>query len=191
MMPNKIPIAVLDTNVLFPLVIRDLLLWYAHFDLFLPKWSPTIFDEWCQVMLRKGVPVKEALKRIKNVELAFPDALVICNKKLEKTLILPDSKDNHVLAIAIQSKAQIIITNNSKDFPNNYLKGFGIVKQTPDEFISALTYSNQHTAITAYLEMLACKNNPPITHHKMLELYSHNGLHKTVTAIDIFYHGIM
>jgi hypothetical protein len=33
---------VLDTNVIYPLWIRDLLLWFAHYDLYTPKWSKYI-----------------------------------------------------------------------------------------------------------------------------------------------------
>ena len=46
---------VLDTNVIFPIEIRDLLFWFAHYDLFIPKWSKHIFDEWIRVMKRKGI----------------------------------------------------------------------------------------------------------------------------------------
>jgi hypothetical protein len=39
-------IAVLDTNVIYPVIIRDLLFWFAYYDLYTPKWSDHIFDEW-------------------------------------------------------------------------------------------------------------------------------------------------
>ncbi len=52
-------IAVLDTNVIYPVIIRDMLLWFAHYDLYTPKWSKHIFDEWFEVMLRKGVSEDE------------------------------------------------------------------------------------------------------------------------------------
>lgn len=68
--------AVLDTNVIFPIVIRDLLFWFAHYELYTPKWSAHIFDEWKDVVLRKGVTEGEATKRIEKANLAFPDALV-------------------------------------------------------------------------------------------------------------------
>lgn|SRR5690606_16273167 len=67
---------VLDTNVIYPLWIRDLLLWFAHHDLYTPKWSHHIFDEWMNVMLRKRVPEPEAIKKTEAVNEAFPDALV-------------------------------------------------------------------------------------------------------------------
>ena len=46
--------AVLDTNVIFPVIIRDLLFWFAYYELYTPKWSEHIFDEWKDVMIRKG-----------------------------------------------------------------------------------------------------------------------------------------
>lgn len=45
---------VLDTNMIYPVISRDLLLWFAHYDLYTPKWSQKIFDEWKEVMIRKG-----------------------------------------------------------------------------------------------------------------------------------------
>ncbi len=52
-------IAVLDTNVIYPVIIRDLLFWFAHYDMYTPKWSNHIFDEWKDVMHRKGVAPEE------------------------------------------------------------------------------------------------------------------------------------
>lgn len=67
---------VLDTNVIYPIDIRDLLFWFAAYDLYTPKWSKHIFDEWKSVMKRKGVSDMEVEKRISNANAAFPDALV-------------------------------------------------------------------------------------------------------------------
>ena len=48
----------------------------------------------------------------------------------------PDPDDRHVLAAAICAGAQVIVTNNIKDFPtNDPLAPFGIEAQTPDEFM--------------------------------------------------------
>ena len=55
-------ICILDTNVIYPLWIRDLLLWFAHHDLYTPKWSKHIFDEWFEVMIRNGISEDEAIK---------------------------------------------------------------------------------------------------------------------------------
>ena len=91
-------ICVLDTNIIYPLWIRDLMFWFAHHDLYTPKWSKHIFDEWIEVMKSKGISEKDRNKRISIVSEAFPDALVENYEPLIDTLTLPDNKDRHVLA---------------------------------------------------------------------------------------------
>lgn len=123
---------VLDTNVIYPIEIRDLLFWFASYDLFTPKWSAHIFDEWRALMKRKGVGSSEIEKRINNAQRAFPDALVNNYESLVESLVLPDEKDRHVLSAAIKTNANIIVTNNVKDFPKEYLATFGPATKSAD-----------------------------------------------------------
>jgi len=53
---------VLDTNVIFPIEIRDIIFWFAHYELFTLKWSKHIFDEWSTVMKRQKVSKTEIKK---------------------------------------------------------------------------------------------------------------------------------
>lgn len=98
---------VLDTNVIYPIEIRDLLFWFVYYDLYTPKWSKHIFDEWVEVMIRKGIPNEEIEKRTKNANLYFPDAMVENYEPLIDGLKLPDTKDKHVLAAAIKTNANM------------------------------------------------------------------------------------
>ncbi len=68
-------------------------------------------------MKEKGVTEQEANNRIKKANTAFPDALVQNYKALINHLELPDKDDCHVLAAAIKTNANLIVTNNIKDFP--------------------------------------------------------------------------
>ena len=145
--------AVLDTNVIYPLIIRDLLFWFAHYDLYTPKWSNHIFDEWKTVMLRKGITDDEVAKRVEIANRAFPDALVQNYEGLISSLTLPDIKDCHVLAAAIKINADIIVTNNIKDFPNEYLSSFGIMAKTADDFLTDIIDLNQEQALGAFKEI--------------------------------------
>jgi predicted nucleic acid-binding protein len=117
---------VLDTNVIYPIEVRDLLLWFAYYDLYTPKWSQHIFDEWKEVMHRKGIPDVEIEKRISRVNAAFPDAMVTHYQPLIANLDLPDPKDRHVLAAAIKVNANVIVTNNLKDFPDEILAQYSL-----------------------------------------------------------------
>ncbi|HSM84559.1 MAG TPA: PIN domain-containing protein, partial [Candidatus Limnocylindrales bacterium] len=67
---------------------------------------------------------------------AFPEAMVRIGANLLATFdCLPDKDDRHVLSCAVKGQANAIITNNVKDFPSECLEEFGILCQTPDEFL--------------------------------------------------------
>ena len=127
---------VLDTNVIYPLEVRDLLFWFAHYDLYTPKWSKHIFSEWEAVMRRKEVSEDEIRKRLAVANAAFPDAMVENYEPLIEGLTLPDEKDRHVLAASIKTNANLIITNNLKDFPEEVLSTYSLVAKSADDFLA-------------------------------------------------------
>jgi predicted nucleic acid-binding protein len=172
-------ICVLDANVMYPLWIRDLLLWFAHHDLYTPKWSKHIFDEWLEVMKRKGVSVSEAHKRTTIVKYAFPDALVENYEPLIETLTLPDTNDKHVLAAAIKTNANLIVTNNLKHFPKEYLSGFGLSAKNVDDFFTDIIDLNHETSIKAFRDLVLNKKKPPLDEYQVLAILRKNGLKDT------------
>lgn len=175
--------AVLDTNVIFPVVIRDLLFWFAFYDLYTPKWSSNIFDEWKDVMIRKGVTEAEATKRVNKANLAFPEALVQNYESLIEKLELPDEKDRHVLAAAIKTNANVIITNNLKDFPRTYLDTFGLKAISVDDFLTDIIDLNHDIAIKAFKELVLNKKNPELDEFQVLESFRRNGLFETANFL--------
>jgi len=140
--------------VIYPIEIRDLLFWFAHFELFTPKWSKHIFDEWEEVMARKGISEQEAKRRSNIANQAFPDALVTNYESLISTIDLPDEKDRHVLAAAIKVNANIIVTNNLKDFPKDYLASFGLSARSADDFLADIVDLNHDRAVEAFRRMV-------------------------------------
>lgn len=161
--------AVLDTNVIYPVFIRDLLLWFAYYELYTPKWSENICDEWEKVILEKGIAPEEASKRIQKINDAFPDALVQNYRGLIANLNLPDPKDCHVLAAAIKANAHIIVTHNLKDFPEEYLRTFDLKAQLPDDFLTDIIDLNQEQAIKAFKDMVFNKKNPDLDEYQVLD----------------------
>lgn len=171
--------AVLDTNVIFPLVIRDLLFWFAHYDLYTPKWSSNIFHELKSVMVRKGVEEHVAEARAQKANMAFPDALVNNYQGLIDNLTLPDADDRHVLAAAIKTNANVIVTNNLKDFPQEYLESFGLKAISADDFLTDIIDLNHETAVAAFRELVLHKKNPEMDEYQVLESFRRNGLINT------------
>lgn len=175
--------AVLDTNVIYPVIIRDLLFWFAHYEMYTPKWSNHIFDEWRTVMERKGVPSDEVEKRVQKANLAFPDAMVQQYEPLIANLSLPDMKDCHVLAAAIKTNAHLIVTNNLKDFPKEILNDFGIKAKTADDFLTDIIDLNGETSIEAFKEMVLYKRNPALDEYAVLNQLKNNGLLDTAAYL--------
>jgi len=169
-------IAVLDTNVIYPLTVRDILFWFAHEELYTVKWSQHIFDEWRNVMDRKGVDQDEIDKRVDTANQAFPDALVRNYESLIETLELPDENDRHVLAAAIKTNANVIVTNNLKDFPDEYLSTFELYAISADDFLTDTIDLNPEVAIKAFRKMVLNRKDPDLDEFRVLNMLRKNGL---------------
>jgi len=174
---------VLDTNVIFPIEVRDLLFWFAHDDLYTPKWSKHIFDEWEDVMRRKELSEKEIKKRIGWANQAFPDAMVDNYEVLIDCLSLPDEKDRHVLAAAIKTNANIIVTNNLKDFPEEYLATFGVSAKSADDFLTDTIDLHQQVAVNSFRKLVMNRRNPNLDEYQVLECLRRNGLTDTANFL--------
>ena len=69
---------------------------------------------------------------------ALPDATVTGYRAHLEAITLPDPDDRHVVAAAIKAGASVILTWNLRDFPTKELKNHGVVRQTPDVFLTDL-----------------------------------------------------
>jgi predicted nucleic acid-binding protein len=174
---------VLDANVIYPVIIRDLLFWFAHYDLYTPQWSKEIFVEWEQVMIAKGVSRPDIDKRIAMANKAFPDAQVANYEVLIEGLSLPDPDDRHVIAAAIKINANLIVTNNLKDFPADYLDTFGLKVKSADDFLTDIIDLNQEQALRAFKDMVLNKKNPDLDVYEVLEMLRSNGLNDTANYL--------
>jgi hypothetical protein len=77
------------------------------------------------------------------------DAIVTDYEPIIETLVLPDTKDRHVLAAAIACQAVYIVTFNLKDFPEAVLKTHGIQAVHPDQFLMTLMNNKLETVLKA------------------------------------------
>ena len=126
----------LDACVLYPTVMREMLLGVAKTGLFEPLWSARILEEWARAARKIG-PEGETIARgeIALLQANWPKSTVPPQPGLEQRLWLPDENDIHVLAAAIAGHADILITLNKADFPQNLLAEEGIQRRDPDGFL--------------------------------------------------------
>ena len=126
----------LDTCVLYPTVMREMLLGAACAGHFQPLWSERILGEWERAAVKLGpVGAAQAKSEIALVRAAWPAAEVAVNAGLASRLWLPDENDIHVLAAAIAGHAEGIVTVNAKDFPRHTLAEEGLTRIGPDELL--------------------------------------------------------
>lgn len=128
--------AFLDADVLFPVGLRDSLLWIAHFEVYSPRWSADVLDEMRRNILEthKHVSAKDLDEMIGDMRAAFPEAEVTGYQKLIDVMPI-NEHDRHVLAAAVVAKAGVLVTNNVKDFPAAECGEFGVEVQSADEFL--------------------------------------------------------
>ena len=129
----------LDACVLYPTVMREMVLGVAEEGLFRPLWSARILEEWARAAAKLG-PAGEAQARgeIALLRGRWPGAEVALAPGLEARLWLPDPADVHVLAAAIAGSADLILTLNAGDFPRNVLREEGLERADPDQFLRGL-----------------------------------------------------
>lgn len=132
----------IDANVLFPTVMREIVLGAAKIAPFTPLWSDRILEEWRRAAARRS----DQDGAIAEVEIlaakrGFPDAAVSVRDETQARLFLPDADDVHVLAAAIDGRADELLTMNLKDFPTNTLSSEGIIRRAPDEFLLELFHA--------------------------------------------------
>ncbi|WP_212524672.1 PIN domain-containing protein [Actibacterium sp. MT2.3-13A] len=129
----------LDACVLYPTVLREILLCVAGRGLFTPLWSERILEEWARAARKIG-PTGEAQARaeIALLRANWPRAGVAPHEGLEARLWLPDPADVHVLAAAIAGSADVIVTFNASDFPRRTLEEEGLRRDSPDHLLLEL-----------------------------------------------------
>ena len=181
---KKLPRAFLDTNVLYPLLIRDILLWFAYEELFLPFWSKHVLMEWSRVMQRNGLSKTESQRRMHMIQDAFPFAMVRGYESLIEQLDLPDEDDRHVLAAAIRVGADAIITQNLKDFPKSALSSLGIVALNADAFLAGVIQKNPTKALRAFKQMVKQRKRPTQSSQEVIQSLRNHGLIRSAALLD-------
>lgn len=179
---------VYDACVLYPAPLRSLLMHMAVTDLFRARWSDMIHEEWIRnLLIQRPDLTREQLNRVRKLmDLHTRDAVVSGFEPLIEGLYLPDADDRHVLACAIHSGAEAIITFNLKDFPDEQLSKYDIRAIHPDEFITDMLSLSPGHIIKAIQNHRQSLKNPPFDANDYLNLLLNQKLPETVNSLKGF-----
>jgi predicted nucleic acid-binding protein len=177
--------ATYDACVLHPAGLRDLLVRIATTGMFRAHWSADILDEMVRSILRRRPDLTEAqLARTRQLMCdAVPDCLTIGYEELIDGLHLPDPDDRHVLAAAIRSGSQVIVTENLSDFPAHVLQTYNIEAQTPDVFLLHLVDLSPRTVFGVLEAQASALRNPPMSIDELLDHLAQSGLPRSIAAL--------
>lgn len=180
------PRVVLDTSVLFPPSLRDLLLTLAALGALDVRWSDEILAELVRTVTGRYPDIDPERFRATTVAAmaaAFPDARVADWDWLVEEMD-NEAADRHVAAAAVATGADAVVTFNTRDFGGAVLAARGVAVVTPGQLVNDLLDDLPDRVVHAVVEMAARKQRPPMTTEDVLDaLGRHPGLDAAVSRL--------
>ncbi|WP_243613868.1 PIN domain-containing protein [Shimia aestuarii] len=176
--------ALIDACVLGGALRRNMLLSLAEAGLFRPRWNVRILDETQKAISEITKGATDGSRQRAAIEAAFPESLVTGYEVFEDKLKLPDPGDNHVLAAAISTSAQVIVTDNLADFPAEALSPHAIDAISADDFIADTIELDPSEAILALRRMRERFANPAIDVPALIHKLEAQGLLQVATIMN-------
>lgn len=182
--------AFLDACVLVPITPVDTLLRLANTGAFQPIWSQRVIDEaqYAIQFIHPDINVDKIHSRFDSMNIAFENALITGWESLENTIHLPDLNDRHVVAAAVTGKADAIITENTKDFPESALRPYGLKAVRLDDFLLRNFKRNPETTYQLILEQRQAMTNPLVSLEELIHTLEKNQILKFTKVLKEYIH---
>jgi len=189
--------ALVDACALAGALRRNLLLTLAEAEFFRVRWSQPIMDETRiaieGILSKKHVSdaTVRAVRACGGMMKAFEDAMVAgFEEYLPACAGLPDPKDAHVLAAALKTRADVIVTENLNHFPDEVLDPLGIEAHPADTFIANTIALEVGRAVTAIRRMRERLVDPTLSADDLFLKMEAQGLIDTVDTLKPYIHSL-
>ncbi|CDO38359.1 conserved hypothetical protein [Novosphingobium sp. KN65.2] len=167
-----------------------MLLSLAEAVFFRIRWSVPILNETKAALIKMARerdlddPEARGARAIRAMQTAFPEAMVEDFELIVSAQFgLPDPDDEHVIAAAVKTQAQDLVTENLKDFPAVILGKLNIEARTADDFIADTIALDEGRAIAAIREMRERLKRPQMSPEEFLRAMEANGLLETASVL--------
>jgi hypothetical protein len=153
--------AFLDANVIRGQLTTDILLTLAEQSILEPFWSQSVMDE----MRRNrpaGVAEQKVDRRITTMNEYFPDALIVGYDHLIAEM-QADAKDRHVLAAAVHSRSDVLVTDNVSDFRPPSTGPYAIRVERLSQFLNRKLDERPERVMSALQSMVDRNQRDPRT----------------------------
>lgn len=178
--------AVLDANVLHPIMTTQVLLRLADRGLFRPIWSREILDEVQSSLERRGIDSAKIERRLRVMKAHYTEAMADdVDRFLSAVPDAVEADDRHVVAAALASKADAIVTNNVDDIPAGALSELSIEVQSLDSFLLNQLTLDADAVYDVFAEIEEDLARPPMTINDVVEALGQHAPHFTVAMREV------
>jgi predicted nucleic acid-binding protein len=168
-----------DTNVLFPFSIMDLMLALTEDSVHEVIWSQALLAEWERVIVREH---RRSAASAASVTAAIREFLPECEvpepayAHLVEEMPGRDPDDRVHMAAAIAGGAEAIVTWNVEDFPAEPLADRGLRVCTPQLYLSGLLDAWPHEVMATVARLAGEKRRPLLTPEDLIGLLAKAGV---------------
>ncbi|SFR17992.1 Predicted nucleic acid-binding protein, contains PIN domain [Lentzea waywayandensis] len=164
----------IDTCVLLKPYLCDTLLTISESGVYRPLWSRDVMAELDRNLRKRGASEQQVAHRLEQMQQHFPDAEVTGYQHLVESMD-NDPKDRHVLAAAVWGGAELLVTENLKDFPDAAVKRFGIEVLHQDEFLLDQLDLAPELVIAALRRQVSRYRRAPRSVDELLDVLANEG----------------
>jgi predicted nucleic acid-binding protein len=168
---SKPLVAILDTCVLYPAIVRDTLLLAAEKGAYQLRWTDEILAELRRNLIQDRVaPAARVDKMLVDLASFFDDGRVSGYER-HLPALRNDPEDRHVVAAALEGGAELIVTANLKDFAPETMPG-SVRAISVDEFLLELLEGAPAEMIDVVRLQATRKKHPPMSVEQVLSAIS-------------------
>jgi predicted nucleic acid-binding protein len=168
-----------DTNVLFPFSVMDLMLALTEDGVHEVLWSQALLAEWERVIVREQRrPAASAASVTAAIGQYFADSEVpeTAYAHLIKQMPGDDPDDRVHMAAAIAGRAEAIITWNTADYPAEALAAHGVRVCGPDEYLCQLLDAWPDEVLATAVRLAGEKRRPSMTPTDLADILTKAGV---------------
>jgi predicted nucleic acid-binding protein len=159
-----------EDRTLFSASLRDTLLRAAKTELYSIRETDEILEELQRTLSAKRKKSEPQVQRlISAIEETFPNQFVKDYQHLIEQMPVNEN-DRHVLAAAVASNAQVIVTHNLRHFRLSLLAPYEMEAQSPDTFLLQLLESEPDRMKHVLIQQAASLRHPPMITSEVLDI---------------------
>jgi excisionase family DNA binding protein len=155
----------IDTNVLFPFSVMDLMLALSEDAIHEVMWTDDLLDEWERVIVREHRRSVDAAAAITaTIREFFADTRIPAEnyRSLVTEADGPDPDDNAHMAAAVAGQVETLVTWNEKDFNCNFMKHHAVAVVNPDVYLCSLYQEFPAEVLATITRVAAGKRRPQL-----------------------------